>query len=156
MGVEAALDQDLSAYCVSPANKLLLPSLNFKHISCSMAASSLDAKYTLGQDILSNTYTLLLPLKMPHPDHTWETKERIVLVSIFCIIKSIESTGMAETMMSMVQTEIAHNLSVFKGWLGNLRSRFGSGECEAAGRRLDKDILGKETQSTSSPTAALW
>ena len=82
--------------------------------------------------------------------------EGIVLVSIFCIIKSIESTGMAETMMSMVQTEIAHNLSVFKGWLGNLRSRFGSGECEAAGRRLDKDILGKETQSTSSPTAALW
>ena len=70
-------------------------------------------------------------------------------MSIFCIIKSIESTGMAETMMSMVQTEIAHNLSVFKGWLGNLRSRFGSGECEAAGRRLDKDILGKETQSTS-------
>ena len=47
--LEAALDQDLSAYCVSPANKLLLPSLNFKHISCSMAASSLDAKYTLGQ-----------------------------------------------------------------------------------------------------------
>ena len=82
--------------------------------------------------------------------------EGIVLVSIFCIIKSIESTGMAETMMSTVQTEIAHNLSVFKGWLGNLRSRFGSGECEAAGRRLDKDILGKETQSTSSPTAALW
>ena len=82
--------------------------------------------------------------------------EGIVLVSIFCIIKSIESTGMAETMMSMVQTEIAHNLSVFKGWLGNLRSRFGSGECEAAGRRLDKDILGKETQSTSVPTAALW
>ena len=77
-------------------------------------------------------------------------------MSIFCIIKSIESTGMAETMMIMVQTEIAHNLSVFKGWLGNLRSRFGSGECEAAGRRLDKDILGKETQSTSSPTAALW
>ena len=48
VGVEAALDQDLSAYCVSRANKLLLPSLNFKHISCSMAASSLDAKYTFG------------------------------------------------------------------------------------------------------------
>ena len=100
--LEAALDQDLSAYCVSPANKLLLPSLNFKHISCSMAPSSLDAKYTLGQDILSNTYTLVLPLKIPHPDLTWETKEWIVLVSIFRIIKSIESTGMAETMMSMV------------------------------------------------------
>ena len=73
-----------------------------------------------------------------------------------CLCGLYGDGGDAETMMSMVQTEIAHNLSVFKGWLGNLRSRFGSGECEAAGRRLDKDILGKETQSTSSPTAALW